>query len=50
MPRHFGVRARDEFDRFWNEPGNDNDRDATWPFWVIGAAVLLIVGIGIFIA
>ena len=50
MPRNFLVRARQDADRFWNEPGNDNDRDMRWPFYVIGAAVIAIVLIGIFIA
>ncbi|CAN7377501.1 hypothetical protein LJR220_003361 [Bradyrhizobium sp. LjRoot220] len=52
MPRFFGVRERGAFDRFWNEPGpgNDNQPDARWPIYVIGAAVAAIVLIGIFIA
>lgn len=48
MPRNFGLRARDAAARFWNEPSNTGDRDADWAFLVIGAAVVLIVLVGIF--
>jgi hypothetical protein len=46
MRRNFGIRqgAND----YWNEGGSA--REPRWPFYVIGAAVLLIIGIGIFIA
>lgn len=46
MPRNFGVRQSSN--EFWNEGGPEPE--VRWPFYVIGAAVLMIVGIGIFIA
>lgn len=46
MPRNFGVRQ--SASDFWNE--GEPEHDARWPFYVAGAAVLLLVGIGIFIA
>lgn len=46
MSRNFGVRERGDFDRFWNEPTDDHA--ARWPYFVIGAAVLAMIVIGIF--
>ncbi|WP_194474546.1 hypothetical protein [Bradyrhizobium sp. CCBAU 51753] len=46
MPRNFGVRQ--SASEFWND--GEPERDPKWPYWVIGAATLLLVGIGIFIA
>jgi hypothetical protein len=47
-PRNFGLRRNDAWRSFWDEP--QDERDPTWPFWVIGAVVAMLVGIGIFIA
>lgn len=49
MPRNFGVRRHDDFDRFWNEPTYDG-HEPSWPLVLFVVAVLAIVGIGIFIA
>lgn len=49
MPRNFGVRDRGAINRFWNEPANDNDRDPNWPYYVIGAAVAIVILVAVFV-
>ena len=41
--RKFG-RRRDEINDYWNG-GACDERDTIWPYWVIGIAVVAIVGI-----
>jgi hypothetical protein len=49
MSRNFGLRHRDSAWRsFWHE--GEGERDPIWPFVVIGAAVALILGLGLLIA
>lgn len=52
MARNFGVKRNlfgDElFRAFWNEPANDNVAELRWPYWVIGAAVLAAIAVGVF--
>jgi hypothetical protein len=48
MPRNFGVRGGPVRD-FWHERAGD-EPESRWPFFVIGAAVVLIVLFGIFVA
>jgi hypothetical protein len=49
MPRNFGIREREDFERFWNESG-DGHRESNWPIIALVVAVLLIAGIGIALA
>ncbi len=49
MPRNFGLRRNDlgdDWRSFWDEPAGEPA--ARWPFYVIGAAVALIIGVGFF--
>lgn len=45
MPRNFGAR-RVLFGSYWH--ANDNEREYRWPYLAIGAAVALIVAVGVF--
>jgi hypothetical protein len=48
MPRHFFSRSDNPWRSFWHEP--EGERDPIWPFVVLGAAVALILALGLFIA
>lgn len=53
MPRNFGVRRdrspKELFRAFWDEPANDNEQELRWPYWVVGAAVLAIIAVGMWV-
>lgn len=50
MPRNFGVRrpyfGEQLLHDYWHD--NDNEPAASWPYLVIGAAVVAMIAIGIF--
>jgi hypothetical protein len=52
MPRNFGLRrnlfGEEMFRAFWDEPANDNEPEHRWPIYVIMAAVIAIIAVGIF--
>jgi hypothetical protein len=49
MPRNFGLRRHhDTFREFWNGPSPEHRDDPVWPIYVILAAVLIILAVGVF--
>lgn len=63
MPRNFNLPPREPSKgpppvrltagprpKYWNDDtASDNRRDPVWPYYVIGAAVVLIIGVGLFV-